>query len=185
MTRSIPDRMDATGSSPVKKICLYGPESTGKTGLAITLAQCYQTEWVPEMYKQLFPDNHFTLEDIMVTARAQNQAVLEKEKTANRILFCDTDVITTSIYSRIYLNAVPPGLADLEKQIQYDLYCLMDIDIPWVPDGYRDLGHRREEVYALFQQALDQRRLPYLKVSGPWHQRLAIIKAAVEELLQR
>ncbi|MCJ7715028.1 MAG: adenylyltransferase/cytidyltransferase family protein, partial [Anaerolineales bacterium] len=33
----------------IKKICLYGPESTGKSTLALRLAERYQTEYVPEV----------------------------------------------------------------------------------------------------------------------------------------
>jgi HTH-type transcriptional repressor of NAD biosynthesis genes len=155
----------------VKKICFYGPESTGKSTLARQMADHFQTEFVPEVARELITSNDFTVEDIIRIGNAQTQRIQEKIKTANKILFCDTDLITTQIYSKIYLNQVPDVLAELEKKVKYDLYFLFDIDTPWVADGLRDLGNRREEMYGTFKNALEQRGINFIKISGPWQDR--------------
>ncbi|MCA4894174.1 MAG: ATP-binding protein [Cytophagales bacterium] len=92
----------------VKLICFYGPESTGKSTMAKKMATHYQTEFVPEVAREIVSSNDFTLDDIVRIAKAQNERVKEKMKTANRFLFCDTDLITTQIYCRHYLKTVPP-----------------------------------------------------------------------------
>jgi len=168
-------------SSRIKLICFYGPESTGKTSLAIELAKRYQTDWVPEVAREFINSNEFTENDIIKIGKAQTARVLEKIKTANKILFCDSDLITTQIYSRHYLGVVPEILIELEKQIQYDLYFLFDIDTVWVADGLRDLGHRRKEMYEIFKAELEKRNIPYIKVQGDWEQRKAIIVDALKE----
>lgn len=102
---------------------------------------------------------------------------------ANRVLFCDTDVITTQIYLRIYLPDVPPVLYELERQICYDAYVLLDIDLPWIADTLRDQGHRRPDMLARFQHELDRRKLPYHFISGSYSERLKRIRDIVDNLL--
>jgi HTH-type transcriptional regulator, transcriptional repressor of NAD biosynthesis genes len=171
-------------SSTAKLICFYGPESTGKTSLALEMAKRYQTEWVPEVAREFITSNEFTEEDIIKIGKAQTQRVLKKVKTANKILFCDSDLITTQIYSRHYLGIVPEILFDLEKQVQYDLYFLFDIDTAWVADGLRDLGHKRREMYEIFKTELEKRNISYIKVQGNWEQRKSIIINALKEEYQ-
>ena len=168
-------------SSTTKLICFYGPESTGKTTMAIELAKFYQTNWVPEVAREFITSNEFTVDDIIKIGKAQTQRVLDKAKSANKILFCDSDLITTQIYSRHYLGIVPEILIELENQIQYDLYFLFDIDTEWIADGLRDLGHMRKEMYEIFKAGLESRNIPYIKVQGDWEQRKAIIVTALEE----
>jgi HTH-type transcriptional regulator, transcriptional repressor of NAD biosynthesis genes len=162
------------------KICLYGPESVGKSGMAIQLAEIFNTNYVLEKAREIVVSNDFSLEDIENIAMAQNKAVFEAEKISNRVLFCDTDLITTEIYSQYYLHKVPELVYNLQKTEAYDHYFLLDIDIPWVADGLRDLGHKREEMYAIFKNELDKRGIEYTKVAGNWEERLEIILITLE-----
>jgi len=166
------------------KVCLYGPESTGKSFLAAKLARNYNTEYVPEVAKEFITSNNFTLDDIIRIGQAQTARIIEKLKTASKVLFCDTDLITTQIYSRHYLGLVPPVLYELEKQVSYDHYFLFEIDVPWVADGLRDLGHRRTEMYDVFRQELVKRNVAWTDVRGNYEQREALIRAKVDELLR-
>ena len=167
----------------VKMICFYGPESTGKSVMAKHLAACYQTEYVPEVAREIVSSNDFTIDDIIKTGHSQTERVLEKIKTANRILFCDTDLITTQIYCRQYLGVVPDILVELEKKIAYDQYYLFDIDVPWVADGMRDLGERREELFAIFRDELKRRNISYKLVSGTYEASEAFLRSEIDALL--
>ena len=60
----------------VRKVCLYGPESTGKTTMAKHLAEVYQTEYVPEVAREMITSNDFTEDDIIRIGYAQTQRVL-------------------------------------------------------------------------------------------------------------
>lgn len=163
------------------KICLYGPESVGKSGMAIQLAEMFSTNYVLEVARNFIKTNDFSLDDIIKIGEAQTKLVIEAEKLSNKILFCDTDLITTKIYSQYYLHTYPEILDDLEKKLVYDQYFLLDIDIPWVADGLRDLGHKREEMYEIFKNELEKRAIEYIKVSGEWEQRTKIIVDAIWE----
>ena len=164
----------------VKKICFYGPESTGKSTMAKHFAKRYQTEFVPEVARELITSNDFSVEDIIKIGKAQTDRVKQKLKTANRFLFCDTDLITTEIYSQKYLNVIPEILIELEKEIHYDLYFLFDIDVPWVADGLRDLTDQREAMKEVFEEELVKRKIQFIRVTGSWEQREKIIHDALQ-----
>jgi HTH-type transcriptional repressor of NAD biosynthesis genes len=167
----------------VKKICFYGPESTGKSTMARRMAELYNTEFVPEVAREVVSSNDFSVDDIIRIGRAQTERVLDKVKSANKLLFCDTDLITTQVYCRHYLKVVPPVLYDLEKQIGYDHYFLFGIDVPWIADGLRDLGHQRKEMFDEFEQELIQRKIPYQLLNGNFEQREGLLKEFIDGLL--
>lgn len=168
----------------VKKICLYGPESTGKSVMAKKLAELYQTEWVPEVAREFVSSNEFTETDIINIGKAHLARIEEKVKSANKFLFCDTDAITTQIYSRHYLQVVPPILFELERQIHFDAYFLFDVDVPWVADGMRDLGDQRTEMLEVFKDELLKRRKSFILVQGDWNKRLQGIKIALSSMFR-
>ncbi len=168
----------------VKKICFYGSESTGKSFMGQKLAQAYNTEFVPEVARELITSNEFTEADIVKIGYAQIERINEKLKTANKILICDTDTITTQIYSQHYLHMVPPVLYELEKQVQYDQYFLFDIDVPWVADHMRDLGNEREKMFRVFKGALDERNISYQIVSGNYQQREELLRKVIDKMLE-
>lgn len=172
--------------SNIKLVCFFGPESTGKSLMAKKMAEKYKTEFVPEVARELIASNDFTREDIIMIGRAQTERVFQKARKANKILFCDTDLITTQIYSRHYLKVVPPVLYELENMVAYDLYFLFDIDVPWVYDGLRDIGEekRREEMYEIFKTELERRSIRYIKVLGDWEEREKIIVKEIAKLLK-
>jgi HTH-type transcriptional regulator, transcriptional repressor of NAD biosynthesis genes len=167
----------------VKKICFYGPESTGKSTLAKTMAEMYSTEFVPEVARELIISNDFTVDDIVKIGYAQLERVEAKTKKANKLLFCDTDAITTEIYSRHYLGVIPEILFELERKVHYDIYFLMDIDVDWVPDGLRDLADQREKMFAIFKDELTVRKIPYILVRGTHAEREKFVKRIIDQIL--
>ncbi len=168
----------------VKKVCVYGAESTGKTTLTMQLARTYNTEWVPEMARTILGDRHCELADIPAIAQLHANEIRRKIPLANRVLFVDTDFITTKIYSEYYFGQVPPEIAQFEREIHFDLYLLLDIDTPWVKDPQRDCGDKRQEFHAWFQCELRKRKLPYITISGSWADHQIQAYNAVEQLLK-
>lgn len=162
-------------------ICLFGPESVGKTTLAIKLCQLFDAIYVPEVSREMVFDSNFSIDDIINIGQAQTKAILEAQKSGKQLIICDTDLITTQLYSKIYLEQVPEILFDLERKIIFDQYFLLNIDVPWVADGLRDLGHRRPEIYQMFKNELDLRAIDYVKVSGGWEQRTQTVIDAIKE----
>jgi HTH-type transcriptional regulator, transcriptional repressor of NAD biosynthesis genes len=167
----------------VKNICFYGPESTGKSTLTKRMAELFHTEWVPEVARELLITNDFNLDQIITIGRMQTERVLQKMQTANKLLMCDTDLITTQIYSRHYLGVVPEILYQYEKKISYHHYFLLDIDVAWVPDGLRDLPHLRNEMMDTFRTELKKRKLPYTLIQGSFEERERQIISKLQPML--
>jgi nicotinamide riboside kinase len=69
------------------------------------------------------------------------------------------------------------------KYLNHHYYLLFDIDVPWVADGLRDLGHQRKEMFNVFEQELIQRKIPYQLLRGDFQQREAILKNFIDGLL--
>lgn len=168
--------------SKIKLICFYGPESTGKSTMAKHFAKLYDTEFVPEVARELISSNDFSIDDIIKIGQAQTDRVKEKLRTADKFLFCDTDLITTQIYSKKYLGVVPEILFELEQEIRYNKYFLFDIDVPWVADGLRDLNNQRGEMFKMFEEELMKRKIQFVRVKGDWNEREKIIKRELDSL---
>ena len=169
----------------VKKVCIFGPESTGKSTLAIDLARHFSTIYVEEYARPLLdPKNGVCdYEDIDKIARGQRASEKALAKQANRVLFCDTDLLTTTIWSNVLFGTCPPWIYEAADAMTYDLYLVMNIDVPWVDDTQRYLADRRQEFFDLCIQVLEERNRPYIIISGSWEERFAQAVQVVEPLL--
>ena len=69
--------------------------------------------------------------------------------------------------------------------LEMNLYLFFEIDVPWVADGVRDLGDPdvRPRMRDFFRNALIERHIPFITISGNWEERKAKVIAAVESLM--
>lgn len=167
----------------VKKICFYGPESVGKTTMAMKMAAHYKTEFVPEAARDILQSNNFTEKEIIAIAQLQDRYIQEKLVKANKLLFCDTDAITTGIYCQHYLGRIPEQISELEKKTSYDHYFFLDIDVPWIADILRDLPHRRREMMEKFGYELVKRKISYTIVRGNFREREEQVISHINEMM--
>lgn len=152
-----------------KRIAILGPESTGKSTLAVQLAEHFNTAYVAEYgreYTDQIDMRRFSLEDIEKIGRGQAIREDLAARKANRILICDTELITTQIWSEIYFKQCPSWVLEENQRRTYDLYLLMNIDIPWVDDGTREFPHLRQFHFDRIKEELENRKIPYHIVSG-------------------
>ena len=92
-----------------RKICLHGPESTGKSVLAPKLARHFDTIWVPEYGRVHCELNGFELDAAGLTLIADTQRAMTEAALpwCNRRLIVDTDALTTAAWSLMLLGDVP------------------------------------------------------------------------------
>lgn len=169
----------------ILKVCVFGSESTGKSTLARGLADHFQTCHVPEYARELIAeqDGALSLADIDRIARGQMAAEDRMLHRANRLLVCDTDLMTTAIWSEWLFGSCPEWIKAEAARRQYNLYLLTDIDVPWVDDIHRYLPEDRAAFQARCEKELVDRGINYVKIQGSWQQRFETACKAVNILL--
>lgn len=172
----------------LRRVVLTGAESTGKTTLAGELARAHDTLAAPE-YARLYLEAKgalLTEADVGPIARGQMAREDQAEAAARRVVFKDTDLLSTVVYARHYYGACPAWIEEAARSRLTDLYLLLHPDVPWVADGaQRDLPDARLEIHARFRQALQDSGAPFVDVKGGWDERRATAEAAVQALLAR
>jgi NadR type nicotinamide-nucleotide adenylyltransferase len=155
------------------KIAIVGPESTGKTVLAESLARHFQTEWVPE-YARDYLDiirRPYTKDDLETIAIEQLNLENQLEKRANRLLFCDTTLLVIKIWCEFKYRNCPEWIIDEVKHRHYDLHLLTATDIPWTPDPLREHPNVREFLYNLYRNELENLGIDYVEIRGSYEER--------------
>jgi len=170
----------------VRRVCVVGPESSGKSTLALALAQRLNTVCVPEYAEiwlrhragQLQPD------DLLTIARAQQALMQALARQANRLQICDTELLTTRCWSTELYGEVPPALAALCQPEADALYLLCQPDLAWQDDIHRLRPDTRWAFFERLEQELQAHKLCYRVISGPQRleQALAHVQTAFPAL---
>jgi NadR type nicotinamide-nucleotide adenylyltransferase len=169
------------------KIAVVGPESTGKSTITAQLARHYNTVWVPEYarYYCAALTAPCTLEDEINMFHGQialEQAILSV--ASEHIVFCDTTFLTVKIWSDESFGHTPSIVLDALREVPYDFYLLMDIDLPWVYDPLRDFPTKRQHFMDVWHRELQSLNADYTVVSGI-DDRLDNAIAAVDGFLKK
>jgi len=174
------------------KVVLFGPESTGKTTLSEKLARHYNTVWVPEYAREYLQDKwnneRKTCEpkDLLPIAEGQMRLENDLANKATDVLFCDTDLLETKVYSEAYyLGNCDPILEKHALENQYDLYFLTYIDIPWEADDLRDKPNDRERMFLYFKDTLEKYNRNFIILKGDKNTRLKTAVEHIDNLLKK
>ncbi|MBK7163473.1 MAG: AAA family ATPase [Sphingomonadales bacterium] len=169
-----------------KRICLHGPESTGKSTLATRLAAHFGCEVVPE-YGRAYCEAHGTdigMAELVHIAEAQDAmnraaAVRAAELHAPLVLF-DTDPLITAVWAKMMFGARDPWF---DRFTGYaDLYLLLDIDLPFVDDGLRVYAksEERQHFFDLCKSELGVRGVRYALIRGVGEARFSAALQAIQ-----
>lgn len=169
------------------RVSVFGPESTGKTTIAKSLAAHYETVMVPE-YARLHLERQsgeIFEDDMPRIARGQIASEDALVRDANRVLICDTDVLATTIWSESLFGRCASWMHDEVERRRYDLTLLTDIDVPWEPDPVRYLPDDRRTFHARCEAALTANGRHVVKLRGSHEARLSTAIEAIDALLAR
>jgi len=156
------------------RVCLIGPECTGKTTLAAQLAEHFNAPWVPEFAREyaLRVARPLTVDDVEPIARGQMALEDALRGTAGGtpalpgVLILDTDLISTVVYATHYYGQCPEWIKEAARTRKADLYLLTDIDVPFIADSLRDSAAPRETLYERFDETLKNYEANVVPITG-------------------
>jgi len=122
------------------KIGIVGPESTGKSELAMQLAAHYKCNWVKEYAREFLEKlkRYYIYDDLKRMAQGQIQLEDEALKEKKDFLFCDTTLMVIKVWSQFKYNKVDDWILNEYQNRKYDFYLLCDIDLQWQYDPLRE-----------------------------------------------
>lgn len=170
----------APHARPRIRVCLIGPECTGKTTLAQRLARELGGAWVPEFAREYAEarGNVLTADDVEPIARGQ--MANEDRPIDSEVVILDTDLISTVVYARHYYGVCPEWIERAARERRADLYLLLDTDVAWEADAARDSGgDAREDLFDAFRAALDEFEVRWEIVSGDWDERADLARSII------
>ncbi|MBA4354176.1 MAG: N-acetylglucosamine-6-phosphate deacetylase [Novosphingobium sp.] len=167
-------------------VCFHGAESTGKSVMAVRLAQRFGWPCVPE-YGREYCERHGTdlsMDDLLAITRGHAAATVSMAAARPDVLIVDTDPLMTAAWALMLFGHIPAPLLAYPKA---DLYLLFEVDVPWIADGTRFFGadDARVRFAAMARDVLVQAGVPYLCIDGTWDAREAQVVAAIETALAR
>lgn len=176
---------------PIRRVVLFGTESTGKTVLARRLAAHFAAPWSGEYVREFWDANGGRIGAPDLEAIARGQVAAEERAlaaAAGGLVFHDTNLLTCLLWNDVLFPGACPAWVRTEAEVRSratDLFLLCDADIPFEPDPQRCFPepHRREWARGLWREALVSRGLPFTEISGLWTLREARAQAAISALL--
>ena len=169
----------------IKKVCVTGPECTGKSELSQYLAEYFQTCWVKEYARAYLDKLNHAYQQNDLTKIAHGQLRMEDEwiNDANRVMICDTNLITIKIWSEFKYGNCEQEIINRMNSRTYDLYLLCNIDIPWQEDPQREHPDKREELWSIYKNEIIKSGVPFIEISGDRAARTKKATDAISSLL--
>ena len=147
-------------------IGIIGPESTGKSTLAVYLANRYKGLLIPEYartYMELL-NRPYTYEDVVAIAKHQIDELRTfraRLKNSDTILFFDTELIITKVWFEHKYGACPQWLEEAIREYPMDTYLLTYPDIEWKPDPVRENPDIRLQLFRQYEKEVQKLNIPY------------------------
>lgn len=180
--------------SYTKKVVLVGTESCGKSTLTKNLATAFNTNYVPEVGRDICESaggiNNMQEKDFIEILYRHKIRELEALKEAYQVLFIDTEATVTKYYHDLLLpnnedfNAFEKAINKLND---YDLYVFLEPDVKWVQDGTRTYGEEEVRIKnnLILKDLFQERGINYEIVDGDYKERFVKTKKLVNNLLKK
>jgi len=168
----------------VLKVAVVGTESCGKSTLVKSLAKIYNTNYQSEIGREYCQNFSNILVPKVFETIAMHHAlnINEKVKESNKILFIDSEAVTTQYYSEVYTQTSSKMIEEIINVQDFDLYLFLEPDVKWVGDGLRFLKDDRWKEFDKLRKMFDDRGIKYVTISGNYSGRLSEARDHVDQL---
>lgn len=177
----------------VKRVLIVGGESTGKSTLVQNLAIAYNTNFVREIGRDTCEiaggEEFMNMDDLCENFLRQKTEEIKAAQYSNRILFVDTDALTTKFYAKFLLEKSDEvkkcyALADAITEInKFDLVLFLEPTVQFVQDGTRSesIASDREKYSNEIKKLFDNHGIKYHTIDGDYLGRFNKAKMLIEE----
>lgn len=174
-------------ASYVRRVCVIGPESSGKTTLSRRLADHYRTTYVTEFARGILTSEgrDWLPSDTTTIAKAQQVGEAMMARRANRVLFCDTNLFAVGLWSERLFGQPPDWVRDANRSDPTDLYLLTAPDLPYVGSATYDEPQERLAFHSRCVGELTRLGRRFVHISGAADDRFAQAVDAVDALLRQ
>ncbi len=179
-----------------KKVLVVGSESSGKSTLVKNLALAYNTNFVEEVGRDISAyaggEDFMIAEDFYEIFIKHKLNIEEALKQTNKVLFVDTDALTTLFYSDFLLSdnqkatMICTKFAEAILQtISWDLILFLEPDVAFIQDGTRNEKIEAERFFYSNQikSLFNKYNLKYEVISGDYLTRFDTSKKLIEKEL--
>jgi nicotinamide riboside kinase len=166
------------------RIAILGPESTGKTALANSLANYYKGDWIEEIARGYVENlgRPYTYQDVERIAKLTIDT-FEKAKHQTQPIFFDTEMIITKIWFKVVFGKTPALMDEWMQQMNFDAYLLSYYDLPWEADHVRENGgEMRKVLFYKYKTEIEKLAKPYRIIKGLGKERVKNAIVSLSEL---
>jgi len=158
----------------LRKIVITGPESSGKSTLALELANSFKAAHTEEQARAYLTSlgEPYVFDDLLKIAEQQIQTEDKFNEEEYDLLFCDTDLITIKIWSLEKYSKISSKILEWINNRSYDLYLLCRPDIAWEADPLRENPFDRERLFEKHQDELIHYQKNFEIIEGLGEERL-------------
>ena len=180
-----------------RKVLVVGGESTGKSTLVENLALAYNTNYVSEVGRETCEyaggEELMIAEDLIENLIRQKDEVRKAAKFSNRILFVDTDALTTGFYSELLLEDMEEKhrLGQLADSIHWtndwDLVLFLEPEgVEFVQDGTRneEIKAERKKYSEMLKEMFVRNGVKLECIEGNYLERFNRAKTVIEKELK-
>jgi nicotinamide riboside kinase len=157
------------------QIAITGPESSGKTTLASSLAKRLEYRYIPEFARHFLEklNRSYTFSDLDIIAKGQIK-LWKKSKT--KCFISDTELLVIYIWS-IYKygkvsDFIEKALDDQFLREKFQIYFVCSPNIPWENDPLRENANERPLILELYIKEFKKRNLDFVLLEGSPEERI-------------
>ena len=178
----------------VKRVLVVGGESTGKSTLVQNLSIAYNTNYVREIGRDTCEiaggEEYMDVNDLYENFLRQKTEEIMQSYHSNKLLFIDTDALTTKFYTQFLLNnqneidkcnALADAITDINK---FDLVLFLEPTVEFVQDGTRSekIAEDRKKYSDQIKELFNAHGIQYYCLSGDYLDRFNEAKKLIKDL---